>query len=315
MPATEVNQFFFEAKPLWVGKVGAAGVASAAATTIPAQSAVGLTEGNAYVITINRVNAAGTVKNPANQRETFIGKLSGSNFINCVRQVEGEAQAWEADTVMEVLITATMWNKMIEGIEDAVGSITDKVDSSVFEEEHDSNGEHNIPAMIANGSVTDEDDMASNSDGAVPTQQSVKAYVDNKDSLQTIPAPAANTSASGIKVALTAAENLGFGDVGYINSNGKVAKADADAIATSSAVVMALASISTDASGQFLMIGYARNDAWAWTPGGLIYLSTTAGLPTQAAPTATDDVIQILGVATHADRMLFSPNLAQVEHT
>lgn len=116
MPATETNQNFFELKPLWVGKVGAAGVASAIATTIPLQSAAGLTNGNAYVITANRVTAGG-VKNPANERETFIGKLSGTNFIDCIRQVEGEAQAWEADVVLEILVAAELWNKMIEGIE------------------------------------------------------------------------------------------------------------------------------------------------------------------------------------------------------
>jgi hypothetical protein len=48
-----------------------------------------------------------------------------------------------------------------------------------FLNEHQVGGEHDISAMITNGSVLDEDDMASDSDTAVPTQQSVKAYVDN----------------------------------------------------------------------------------------------------------------------------------------
>lgn len=127
--------------------------------------------------------------------------------------------------------------------------------------------------------------------------------------------PAADVTADGLKVDLVAAENLVFGEVCYINSAGKLAKADADAIATSSAFFMALASISTDATGSFLALGFARNDAWTWTVGGLIYLSTTPGALTQTAPSGTDDVIQILGVATHADRMIFRPNLVQVEHT
>jgi hypothetical protein len=45
--------------------------------------------------------------------------------------------------------------------------------------EHDTGGEHDISAMITNGSVLDEDDMASNSATALATQQSIKAYVDN----------------------------------------------------------------------------------------------------------------------------------------
>jgi hypothetical protein len=32
-------------------------------------------------------------------------------------------------------------------------------------------------------------------------------------------------------------------------------------------------------------------------------------------PTGADDVIQIMGVATHADRMYFNPQLVQIEHT
>lgn len=180
MPATDVNQYFFEAKPLWVGKVGAAGVASAVATSIPAQSAVGLTNGNAYIVTVNRVNSAGTAKNPANERETFIGKLSGSNFIDCVRAVEGAAQAWEADTVMEILITATVWNKLIEGIEILESDLSLKTDQAVFESEHNADGSHNISNMISGGSVLDEDTFSSDSDEAIPTQQSTKSYVGNQ---------------------------------------------------------------------------------------------------------------------------------------
>lgn len=129
------------------------------------------------------------------------------------------------------------------------------------------------------------------------------------------PAPGSDTTASGVKVTLTAGENLVFGEVCYVKSDGKIWKADADAIATSSALLMALDSISADADGEFLITGFARNDAWSWTVGGLIFLSTTAGALTQTAPSGTDDVIQILGVATHADRMIFTPQLVQVEHT
>lgn len=128
-------------------------------------------------------------------------------------------------------------------------------------------------------------------------------------------APTADVTADGVKVTLTAGENLVFGEVVYVKSDGKMGRGDADAIATSSCVAMALATIANNADGEFLLSGYARNDAWNWTVGGLIYLSTTTGALTQTAPSGTDDVIQILGVATHADRMLFQPQLVQVEHT
>lgn len=128
-------------------------------------------------------------------------------------------------------------------------------------------------------------------------------------------APGSDLGSAGLKTTLTAGEDLVFGDVTYVKSDGKMGKADADAIATSSAIAFCLATIANDASGAFLLHGFVRNDGWNWTVGGLIYLSTTAGGMTQTAPSGTDDVIQILGVATHADRMYFNPQLVQVEHT
>ncbi len=133
------------------------------------------------------------------------------------------------------------------------------------------------------------------------------------------PTPDADHQSSGIKTTLVANENQAFGDVCFINTDGEAQLADADAIATASVVVMcADASISADASGTYLLLGVARDDTWTWTVGGLVYLSTTGtstNTLTQNAPTGTDDVIQILGVATHADRMFFNPQLVQIEHT
>lgn len=130
--------------------------------------------------------------------------------------------------------------------------------------------------------------------------------------------PGSDCLASGVTITLTAGVTVNFGDVGYLASTGKVLLGDADAIATASCVIMcAAAQIAADAAGKFLLFGIVRNDAWTWTVGGLIYLSvtgTTGNTLTQAPPSATDDVIQIVGVATHADRMFFNPQLVQVEH-
>ncbi|PKO02090.1 MAG: hypothetical protein CVU43_09735 [Chloroflexi bacterium HGW-Chloroflexi-5] len=132
-------------------------------------------------------------------------------------------------------------------------------------------------------------------------------------------APASDHLASGVKIRLTAAATMAFGDVGYIASTEKVALIDADAIASMSGVVMCVdASISADAEGNFLLIGIARDDTWNWTVGGLIYgtvTGTSGNTLSQTQPSGADDVIQILGVATHADRMLFNPSLIQIEHT
>lgn len=131
--------------------------------------------------------------------------------------------------------------------------------------------------------------------------------------------PASNLSATGVKIILTAGANFAFGDIGYIKSDGTLGLPKADAIATASALFMcADATIVSAASGNWLVLGIARNDAWNWTPGQTIFLSTggtTANTLVQVAPSGTDHVIQKIGMATHANRMFFKPELAQVEHT
>lgn len=130
--------------------------------------------------------------------------------------------------------------------------------------------------------------------------------------------PDADHTAHGIKATFTAHDAQAFGDMCFLNADGELAIADADAIASGVVVAMcADASIAADASGNYLLFGSARDDSWDWTPGGLIYLSTTGttgNTMTQTAPSGTDDCIVILGVATHADRMIFNPQLVIVEH-
>ena len=127
---------------------------------------------------------------------------------------------------------------------------------------------------------------------------------------------AADHTSDGLKVAMVAAEALAFGDVCYLNSSGKWAKADASAATTSRALAMcADSTISLDATGNFLLFGFARDDTWTWTVGGEIYLSETAGALTQTAPTTASSVTQVMGIAIHADRMYFKPSSDILVHT
>jgi len=136
--------------------------------------------------------------------------------------------------------------------------------------------------------------------------------------IRKITAVPSDVSVSGLTCTLNANENQAFGDVCYIDADGQAHLIDADAIASMSGLFMATASISANADGVYLALGFARNDAWNWTVGGLIYgtvTGTTGNTLSQTAPTGTDDVVQIMGVATHADRIYFNPQLVQVEHT
>lgn len=153
-------------------------------------------------------------------------------------------------------------------------------------------------------------------DDANAAAQRTTLGVDASGELNITAAPSSNTTASGVKIQLVANENQAFGDVCYIDSSGEAALADADAIATASGLLMCLGAVSTGGTGTYLMFGIARNDTWAWTVGGLVYLSTTGtsgNTLTQTAPSGTGDIVQVLGVATHADRMYFRPELIQIE--
>jgi hypothetical protein len=124
----------------------------------------------------------------------------------------------------------------------------------------------------------------------------------------------ADLTAAGITMTMTAGEALAFGDPVYVKNDGKAWKADANGAATYPAIGLAAASVSANASVSILVHGEARSDsAWNWTVGGIIYLSTSAGL-TQTQPSATNDVIQVLGVALSADVMYVSPDLFYITH-
>jgi hypothetical protein len=97
----------------WSGNIGSAGVADAVVKTVPLASTSGLPTDTAVMITVNRVDANG--KKTGNY-EGIVGVVSGSNLIDCIRGVEGTAQAWTGGTVVEVLHTASNINELIDGI-------------------------------------------------------------------------------------------------------------------------------------------------------------------------------------------------------
>jgi hypothetical protein len=134
--------------------------------------------------------------------------------------------------------------------------------------------------------------------------------------------PATDQTASGITTQFTANEAQAFGDVVRLNSAGKAQLAKSDVIANATALAMCISeTVEADAVGNYLLIGFVRNDAWDWTIGEWIYLSltgTTGNTLTQvspftADPIVEDNVVQLLGVANTADTFYFNPQLVQVE--
>lgn len=136
---------------------------------------------------------------------------------------------------------------------------------------------------------------------------------------RTLASPAADHTGVGILISLTANEAQAIGDLCYIASDGKAKLAKGDAIANANALVMvSQASIGSGAAGNYMLYGLVRDDSWSWTIGGKIYLSitgTTGNTLTQTAPTAANNVIQVVGVALTAHIIMFRANMVQVEHT
>lgn len=124
----------------------------------------------------------------------------------------------------------------------------------------------------------------------------------------------ADVSVSGTTIAIAAGENLAFGNAVYIKSDGKAWLADANAAGLFPADGMATGTVTTGNTATILLSGLARNDAWAWTAGSKLYLSTTAGAMTHTAPSATDDCIQVVGRAISATKILFNPSQDYLTH-
>ena len=121
------------------------------------------------------------------------------------------------------------------------------------------------------------------------------------------PTPDSDGTSSGLIATMTVDANAtGVAAALHLDSTGGWIEADADAVTTMPCAALALET--GTGSKQVLLHGFMRNDVWTWTVGAPIYVSTTAGGLTQTAPSGVGDQVQVVGIATHADRIFFNPN-------
>lgn len=125
--------------------------------------------------------------------------------------------------------------------------------------------------------------------------------------------PADDHSGNGVFSEGTVGENVSIGDLLYRKSDGKYYKADADAATTMPAVALAMEDIAAAGSGNLLRLGFFRDDSWSFTVGGLLYVHTEPGPPTQTAPFGTGDQVQVVGYAVTASIIFFNPISELVE--
>lgn len=177
--------------------------------------------------------------------------------------------------------------------------------------------------------VLDEDDLASDSDDHLATQQSIKAYVDaggggglsdivddatpqlggeldvNGKGILLNDDLGSDHTYEGIVVELTNAQS--FGKAVYISANNTVAQADADATTTMPCIGISVG------TNKVLVWGTIRDDSWSWTAGDILYVSTTAGSLTTTAPSGSGDQVQVVGVAISSAEVLVIPSMVLVE--
>jgi len=130
----------------------------------------------------------------------------------------------------------------------------------------------------------------------------------------------ANENYSGMSATIRVGDgaNVGAFDLVCISDvTNEVQIADADAIATARVIGInpLNATISDNSEGIILLHGFVRNDAWGWTTGQTLYLSTTAGDITATAPSGEDDCVVPIGIALEPDMIYFNPSQTIIEHT
>lgn len=125
------------------------------------------------------------------------------------------------------------------------------------------------------------------------------------------------TSSSGLILSLTADSSVSFSqyEIGMLSSTGMV-KANATAESTSAGMIaMALESISTGGSGNFLLLGRITNSSWSFSKGDIIYIAETDGAITNTKPTTSGHIVRILGYALDSTEILFKPDNTYIENS
>lgn len=136
----------------------------------------------------------------------------------------------------------------------------------------------------------------------------------NEKSIALTPEPTSDHTGNGDVVTMTVdANTYGIASALHLDTDGNWIEADADVSSAGAMPCQGLALETGTGSKKILLRGFMRDDSWSWTVGGLIYVSTTAGTLTQTAPSATGDQVQVVGFATHADRIFFNPSMVLVE--
>lgn len=102
----------------------------------------------------------------------------------------------------------------------------------------------------------------------------------------------------------TANGSISEGEVLYAQADSVLDQADASAIGTGRAIGIAREAASAGEALIVQVAGVVEYSSWTLTPNAVQYLSTTAGGLTETAPSATGEVVTVVGVAVSATELV-----------
>lgn len=128
--------------------------------------------------------------------------------------------------------------------------------------------------------------------------------------------PATNSTGYGVVIGFDSAGSVSAGDAVYINSSGKVARANAQVGSVTDPVIgIATNAGASDGDDVYVLThGIWRMDAETFTAGDPVYLGETAGALTATAPSTDGDYLQRIGIAVSDDCVLVMPSIDVIEH-
>lgn len=151
------------------------------------------------------------------------------------------------------------------------------------------------------------------------TLQSQITDIVDEDYLHTqVITPTADHAATGPQYdEINAGASITTMDCVYLHSDGSFYKANAGASAT--ALGLLAVSLETKTSGNKMNVALpgclVRDNSWTWTVGGTMYLAPVSGDLTQTIPSGANQVIRIVGYATHINRIFFNPDNTYIIHS
>lgn len=162
-----------------------------------------------------------------------------------------------------------------------------------------------IPLFTGTGTATvidrlDEDNMASDSATGVPTQQSVKAYVDTQIA-------GVNNLNDTVTLTTTTGHSFSNMEIGMVTAAGTVSETDADFESTSQGMlVISTGTVPADTEATFVTRGYITTTGL--TMGVPYYLAQGSATPTTTRPSDPNTVVRIVGYAKSATEFYFNPD-------